>query len=813
MTNIYDSFLGKVKGLAKSKSSTSSKSSFVDKAVKTKEEGVKKKAETLKSSLVTFNKAEAEPTKENMSIMFQSKAGLSGWEQKAKSLKDRRTSLKYSTSISMTGGSDLPLTPQTATEKQKDEAKELIRSGKLSEEIEEIKKEWLMEETKVRWDALNPFLDYEDAINNPNWQPWFENAEEKWNKLWESDRESLVPSLETLSQQSMLDQAEQKEKWIESQIRIPGGNIAGVFISESELRGAFPSWYAKKEKEYEVAMLGEAYGGFVIKAIDPDLVNVIGEDEVRNAEMVRAIFSGADPKNLLTAMTLDTVDFNQILSLGQDVYTKNGKIYYRGLEVADDYITDEAKQVAMVSNTIGRIGAGFVPYAGISGLIKGGVFTLARAKDLPRILTGVQKLSQSLKWASETAPILTEMTAFNTLEEIADIGIRKGTGQDYTFSDFVAGITIGAGFAGTIGLIGKNIDTVKLKQLVRDMEVNVKDSKDINSLKTLEFEGTPLKDLWIGAREVYLKGTKNVKLRPGIDTAAPLPKVDPIEMGGVAAPEVSTKLVKIPESVFNSQKGVEVFTELQTSAAGSRITTEEGTVGVSSTFPDWVPSDLRTRALFDKVQEHLMNGTVPKTKKAADLYRIIHQQMLGGEGVPQIEAGVSKVGASMAEKAVSDKLTKTFGGTAEYSKITIEDQAKQASDLVDKNIDQALRILHGEEELPKGLRGASLLTALEDYAVKTKDVELLRDIAKSPLTSETSIHAQELRLLAERDPFSPVTKIKEVISVREAAVTKKLKGRTPIGIKKEMRVELSQKIAKAKPTPKTWAALLDELTC
>lgn len=710
MANTFDKFLislsNKIKGLSQSKTSTSpQKTSYLDKA-----EEVKKKADTLKSSLTTFNPTESEPNAQNIeSIMFGSgkKTSISDWQQKAQTVKDHKKNLAASLSFSMSG---TPLKPQTVTEKQKTEAQEFIRSGKTAKEIEEIKKEWLMEETKVRWDALNPFLDYEDAIKNPNWQPWFEKAEKKWDKMWGSDKDALVPSTEMQYEESLIQEAKHKEDWIKDQIHIPGSNIANMFVSSSELRSAFPDWYAKKEEEYYKTKEVSAYMGLAIKSFDSSLESLIPHDKLAKMEVGQALMGGADPRKTFTAMTLDIINFEDIANLGQDVYTKDGKIYYRGFEIDDEYLTEEGKQTAFAADLFARFTGGFVPYAGISGAIKQGVFTLAKAKDVPRILTGAQKLAQSLQWSSKTAPILTEMTAFNTLEEIADIAIRKGTGQDYTFSDFIAGITMGAGFSGTLGLLGRNVDTVELKKLVRNMEENVKESKDINSLMTLEFEGRPLKDLWIEQRQVYLKGQGNAKLRPGIEKAAPLP-----------------------------------------------------------------------------------------TKT--------------GKGTADVEAGVSKVGASMAEKAVKDKLTKAFGGTAEYSKITIEDQAKQASELVNKNIDQAIRILHGEEELPSGLRGASVITALEDYAIKTQDVDLLRDIAKSHLTSETSIYAQEMRLLAERDPYSPITKMKEVTGFREAAVTKKLKGQTPTSIKKKYRVELHQKIAKAKPTPKTWAALIDELTC
>jgi len=314
----------------------------------------------------------------------------------------------------------------------------------------------------------------------------------------------------------------------------------------------------------------------------------------------------------------------------------------------------------------------------------------------------------------------------------------------------------------------------------------------------------------------YYKNNSSVPVKTPSNT--PTPQIAPEgfipETTAVAPVQVPVKPVKIPDKVFNSEKGAEVFTQLQTAAAGSRVATEEGTTALSSTFPDWVPSNLRRRAIFDDVQRHLLNGTMPKSKKASELYQIVHQRMLGGPNVPQVEAGVSKVGTSIAQKAIEDKLTKTFGGTAEYDKITIEDQAKRATDMVNNNIDKALSILHGNEPLPDGMRGAPIITALEDYAVKTQDLELLQDIARSPLTSETSVHAQEMRLLAERDPESAISAIDQVKTVRTKVLEKKLpNGQTVAKAKSNIVKDIKAEIKKVAPKKEDWASFIDSITC
>lgn len=177
-----------------------------------------------------------------------------------------------------------------------------------------------------------------------------------------------------------------------------------------------------------------------------------------------------------------------------------------------------------------------------------------------------------------------------------------------------------------------------------------------------------------------------------------------------------------------------------------------------------------------------------------------------------IQKGESKVGKSIETKAIEDKLTNAFEGTAEYDKITIKDQARRANELTD-DIKRAKRVLNGEEPLPEGLRGSSLITAMEDYAIKNKDVQLLQDIARSPLTSETSVHAQELRMLAERNPDSPIAAIQSIKKAREARAEKSLKGEKVNEVKKKTVKEIKSEIKKVSATKETWASFIDSIVC
>jgi hypothetical protein len=138
----------------------------------------------------------------------------------------------------------------------------------------------------------------------------------------------------------------------------------------------------------------------------------------------------------------------------------------------------------------------------------------------------------------------------------------------------------------------------------------------------------------------------------------------------------------------------------------------------------------------------------------------------------------SKIAVSIEQKAVEQGLTKGFEGVSGYDKITIKEQAKMATDLLNSDIEKARRIITGEEELPKGLKGTALITAMEEHIKNTKNSDLAYELANSPLVSGTSAAAQEMRLAAERTPDSLTKKLMEVKQAKEEAFKKKYGDKT-----------------------------------
>lgn len=181
--------------------------------------------------------------------------------------------------------------------------------------------------------------------------------------------------------------------------------------------------------------------------------------------------------------------------------------------------------------------------------------------------------------------------------------------------------------------------------------------------------------------------------------------------------------------------------------------------------------------------------------------------------IPKIEGEKpSKIALSIEERAIEKKLTEGFEGRAGYDPITIREQARLVNDLIKTDIEKAKRMIKGEEVIPENLRGGSLLVGLEEFALKKGDVNLLRELAKSPLVSETSRFGQEIRLLAERSPESPVKIIQDVIKTREIAIEKRT-GKKPTDLKKTGINEIKTEIKKIASKRPTWEEFIKDITC
>jgi hypothetical protein len=171
-----------------------------------------------------------------------------------------------------------------------------------------------------------------------------------------------------------------------------------------------------------------------------------------------------------------------------------------------------------------------------------------------------------------------------------------------------------------------------------------------------------------------------------------------------------------------------------------------------------------------------------------------------------------KVTESVNQKAIEQGITKGFEDLPFNERVTFADQARRVAELIEKDPVKAERILTGEEALPGELRASALIAGIEQKIKLTGNAELAYKLANSPLTFETSIHAQELSLLRMREPDSITASLADIKRAREANVTKTT-GETTAVAKQKVVTEIKAEVNKHLPKAKDWNAFIESIKC
>lgn len=174
------------------------------------------------------------------------------------------------------------------------------------------------------------------------------------------------------------------------------------------------------------------------------------------------------------------------------------------------------------------------------------------------------------------------------------------------------------------------------------------------------------------------------------------------------------------------------------------------------------------------------------------------------------ETGTSKIAQDVQAKAVAKNLTQNYGEVTQYNKINVANEADKAVKFVNGDKDEVMQVIRGDKPLPANLRATAVIKAVEEHPTLGKDGDVLKALANSPLNSESSRSAQELRLAAERDKYSSTEAIKTVQKSRQAEVEKRTGTTTAKAVGKEVQ---AIRAAKPKVTKETFSSFVDSLKC
>ena len=228
--------------------------------------------------------------------------------------------------------------------------------------------------------------------------------------------------------------------------------------------------------------------------------------------------------------------------------------------------------------------------------------------------------------------------------------------------------------------------------------------------------------------------------------------------------------------------------------------------------PTIAPEPQKAPAVALKVEKGIeplaqaVKGVEPKIERITEVPR---EQLPVGEeekAVSRLEArmkGLLEETNVIKAKTIAEE--KGFD-TSVYEKMSKPEQMRQASEYVMKNQKEALQVLTGEMEAPKGLLVNSIALALEEQATNAKDADLAIKLASLRSTRM----GQEISILTEAKEMSVVSAMNEIIKER----TKKTEREGRISEqKKTVKEQLAKETSKTQLKIAEAEKLLNSIIC
>lgn len=163
---------------------------------------------------------------------------------------------------------------------------------------------------------------------------------------------------------------------------------------------------------------------------------------------------------------------------------------------------------------------------------------------------------------------------------------------------------------------------------------------------------------------------------------------------------------------------------------------------------------------------------------------------------------------TLEKAAVEKKLTDSLGELPTHERMSMADQAARALDFIEKNPEQAMKVIRGEA-VPDGVLPEALYTAMEIKAIKNGDVAMLKELSNSTIPTTAG---QAMKALDSADPNSPVKIMRDIQQAREAKIEKRTGKKKPQAVK-EVVDEIKREVQKSVSKRPSWEEFLKEIQC
>ncbi|MCR4324146.1 MAG: RelA/SpoT domain-containing protein [Candidatus Curtissbacteria bacterium] len=212
-----------------------------------------------------------------------------------------------------------------------------------------------------------------------------------------------------------------------------------------------------------------------------------------------------------------------------------------------------------------------------------------------------------------------------------------------------------------------------------------------------------------------------------------------------------------------------------------------------------IPKNRMAEHEADKIRSNKIANDLMKGESEIKVPR---NQLPVGEGkekLSRLEARVTK-SLDKAPQEIKDQL-----GLSTYKEMSKKENIAKASDYVSKNPNEALAVLAGEKEAPKGILRNSIYVAMQNLA--EGDVALARRLA----SLQSTRLGQELSILTEIDPDSPVKLMSDIVKVREEAFKRRYSGKTPTEMSNKVVADIQKRVKT--PDKYDWGKFVESIKC
>lgn len=203
----------------------------------------------------------------------------------------------------------------------------------------------------------------------------------------------------------------------------------------------------------------------------------------------------------------------------------------------------------------------------------------------------------------------------------------------------------------------------------------------------------------------------------------------------------------------------------------------------------------KAQVLIDKISK----PTLENNSKEVKVTKVSREQLPIGSGIEKASGLEARVKQTLQE--APDNIKNVISNYQEMNK---KEQMSAAAQYVSSKPEEALAVLKGERKAPKGLLHNSIALALEEHAANANDANLVLKLASLRSTRA----GQEISILTERNPNSPITYIDELMQRKIETLGDK-EAATKI---REKQVKEITKAIK-KPTKGDWTAFIESIRC